>query len=132
MSEEIREIADGFWNIRGEFKVFGLLNIGTQVSLVQKEDGRFVLLDAYTLNEDMKREVYAITNNGDGIDAIINLHPFHTIHVEKVHEQFPKAKLYATKRHIEKFPDLPWQPEMTESDPFTALLSLRPLLSHRE
>ncbi len=57
-----------------------------------------------------------LTSNGDDLDAIINLHPFHTVHVEKAHEQYPDAKLYGTQRHKSKFPDLPWQRQLTESN----------------
>ena len=116
MSEQIRQISDDFWNIRGDFKIGGILNIGTHASLVRRANGKFVLLDAYTLQGEVKEGVDAISKNGGDIEAIINLHPFHTIHVQKVHEQFPNAKLYGTQRHIEKFPDLRWQPELTESE----------------
>ena len=116
MSEQIRQISDDFWNIRGEFKIGGILDIGTHASLVQRANGKFVLLDAYTLQGEVKERVDAISKNGGDIEAILNLHPFHTIHVQKVHEQFPNAKLYGTQRHIEKFPDLSWQPELTESE----------------
>jgi hypothetical protein len=50
MSEQIIKIADDFWNIRGEFKIGGIVNIGTHASLVRCASGKFVLLDAYTLN----------------------------------------------------------------------------------
>jgi hypothetical protein len=33
MTDKIVKISDTFWNVRGEFRVFGLLNIGTQASL---------------------------------------------------------------------------------------------------
>lgn len=116
MSEHVLKVADDFWNIRGDFKVLGFLNIGTQASLVRRKNGRFVLLDAYTLQAEVKQQIDALSNNGADIEAIINLHPFHTMHVENVHAQYPRAKLFGTQRHIEKFPDLPWQPELTESD----------------
>ena len=115
MSERIQQISGDFWNIRGDFKIGGVLNIGTQASLVRRGNGKFVLLDAYTLEGDLKEQIDSRTKNGDDIEAIINLHPFHTLHVRKVHEQYPDAKLYGTKRHVEKFPDLRWQPELTES-----------------
>ena len=123
MSEQILQISDNFRNIRGDFKIGGILNIGTQASLVRRRNGKFVLLDAYTLQGEVKGQIDALTNDGDDIEAIINLHPFHTVHVRKAHEQYPKAKLYGTQRHIEKFPDLPWQPELTESAACADLLS---------
>jgi len=115
MSEHILQISDDFWNIRGDFKIAGVINIGTHASLVRRDNGKFVLLDAYTLQGDVKEQVDAVSNDGDDIEAIINLHPFHTVHVQNAHEQFPGAKLYGTQRHIDKFPDLPWQAELSES-----------------
>lgn len=123
MTDKILEISENFWNIRGEFRVFGLLNIGTQASLVKCGNGKFVLLDAYTMQDDIKRQIDSLTNNGADIDAIINLHPFHTIHVEKTHADYPNAKLYGTQRHLDKFANLPWQAELTNSDEFASLFS---------
>lgn len=123
MTDKILKISDTFWNIRGEFKVFGLLNIGTHASLVRRKNGKFVLFDAYTLQGDIKQQVDALTNNGNDIEAIINLHPFHTIHVENAHSDYPGAKLYGTQRHIDKFPELPWQTELTNSTEFAQLFS---------
>jgi hypothetical protein len=123
MTDKIIKISDTFWNIRGEFKVFGLLDIGTQASLVKRRNGKYVLLDAYTLQGDIKQQVDSLTNNGVDIEAIINLHPFHTMHIEKAHADYPNAKLYGTKRHIDKFPDLPWQLELTDSNEFARLFS---------
>ena len=123
MSEQIIKIAENFWNIRGDFKIGGLLNIGTHASLVRCANGKYVLLDAYTLHSSLKAEVDALTNKGADIDAIINLHPFHTIHVERMHEQYPDARLFGTQRHHERFPGLPWQPELTESAECAALFA---------
>lgn len=115
MSEQILQVADDFWNIRGDFKIGGILNIGTHASLVRRANGKFVLLDSYTLQGEVKKQVDALSNNGADIEAIINLHPFHTVHAKKAHEQYPNARLYGTQRHVEKFPRLSWQPELTES-----------------
>lgn len=123
MTDKIIKISDNFWNIRGEFRVFGLLNIGTQASLVKRSNGKFVLLDAYTLKGDVKQQVDLLTNNGVDIEAIINLHPFHTMHVVKTHADYPNAKLYGTQRHIDKFPDLPWEVELSNSNEFASLFS---------
>jgi hypothetical protein len=123
MTDKILKISDDFWNIRGEFKVFGVLNIGTHASLVKRGNGKFVMLDAYTLQDDIKQQIDSLTNNGVNIEAIINLHPFHPVHVEKIHRDYPNAKLYGTPRHIDKFPDLPWQTELTNSNEFANLFS---------
>ena len=55
-----------------------------------------------------------LTNDGNDVEAILNLHPFHTVHVRRMHQQFPNAKLYGTARHIQKFPELPWETTRTE------------------
>jgi len=123
MTDKIIKISDDFWNIRGEFRVFGLLNIGTQASLVKRANGKFVLLDAYTMQDDIKQQVDALTNNGADIEAIVNLHPFHTVHVAKAHSDYPHAKLYGTQRHLDKFPNLTWQAELTNSKEFASLFS---------
>ena len=54
--------------------------------------------------------------SGDGreIEAILNLHPFHTVHVRKLHGLYPHAALYGTARHVSRFPDLPWAKVCTE------------------
>lgn len=115
MKHPMIRVADNFWNIRGSFKTAGVLEVGTQASLAKRANGKFVLLDAYTLDDSVAREVRGLTNGGADVEAILNLHPFHTIHVRRMHEQFPDAKLYGTARHLSRFPELPWQPELTES-----------------
>lgn len=109
MSEELIEVGDGFWNIRGKFRIGGVVNVGTQASLVRLASGGFVLLDSYTLPAGILAKVYALTDGGQAVQAILNLHPFHTIHVAAAHKQFPKAALYGSSRHVDKAPDLPWQ-----------------------
>ncbi len=123
MNKTILKISDDFWNIRGEFKIGGIINIGTHSSLVRCHNGKFVLLDAYTYEGEVKQHIDNLTNNGADIEAIINLHPFHTIHVESAHQLYPEARLYGTRRHIDKFPDLPWQPELTESEECAAIFA---------
>jgi hypothetical protein len=112
MVEKIVPVADGFWNIRGSHRFKGVVQIGTHASLVRLDDGRFVMLDAYTLPTPILKEVRQIS--GGKIDAIVNLHPFHTIHVQKMHEQLPEARLFGTARHIERQPELPWEKVRSE------------------
>ena len=123
MAEYLKKLTDEFWSIRGEFQIAGVVNIGTHASLVRCSDDRFVMLDAYTLNEEIKAEVDRLTGGGAKLKAIINLHPFHTVHVEACHRQFPSAQLYGTERHLGKCPELPWQAETTESAEFAALFA---------
>ena len=115
MKHPVIRVADDFWNIRGSFKIGGVVDVGTQVSLVRLQTGKFVFLDSYTLDDSVAREVAELTNGGADVVAILNLHPFHTIHVGRMHQHFPDAKLYGTARHVSRFPELPWQAELTES-----------------
>jgi len=55
-----------------------------------------------------------LTNAGQDVEAVLNLHPFHTVHVTKMHERYPDAKHYGTARHLANFPDLNWQKQKTE------------------
>lgn len=109
---QVIEVGDGFWNIRGSFKLGGIINIGTQASLVRRESGGFVLLDACSLDEATRTWIGEVT--GGAIEAIVNLHPFHTVFVPEVHELYPEAALYGTARHHDKLPDLPWKAPRAE------------------
>ena len=114
MRTSLLRVADDFLNIRGSFKVGGLIDIGTQCSLVRRASGRFVFLDSYALSAAAQREVDARTNGGKDVEAILNLHPFHTVHVRAMHQRYPTAKLYGTARHLSRFPGLPWEKTRTE------------------
>ncbi len=114
MPNDILQVADDFWNIRGSFRVAGVLDVGTQASLVRREGGDFVFLGAYSLAGEPRRRVNELTAGGEKVTAILNPHPFHTVHVRRMHELFPQARLYGTARHLERFPDLPWEKTRTE------------------
>eukprot|EP00013_Stygamoeba_regulata_P025023 CAMPEP_0177663242 /NCGR_PEP_ID=MMETSP0447-20121125/19802_1 /TAXON_ID=0 /ORGANISM="Stygamoeba regulata, Strain BSH-02190019" /LENGTH=280 /DNA_ID=CAMNT_0019169027 /DNA_START=56 /DNA_END=898 /DNA_ORIENTATION=+ len=122
-ADSIVPVSPDFINFRGSFRMFHLLNIGAQTSLVRLASGRFVLLDSYVLNDEAMDLVNSLTNNGADIEAVINLHPFHTTYCAQVAEQFPQAKLYGTQRHRDLYPNLPWEKETTDSPAFHALYS---------
>ncbi len=109
MGAKVLQISDDFWNIRGSFKIAGVIDIGTQASLVRLADGKFVFLDSYTLTGSVLAQVDQLTSNGNDVAAVLNLHPFHTLHVAWMHERYPKARHYGTARHLSRFPDLKWQ-----------------------
>ncbi len=114
MHEEIIEVNQDFWNIRGSFKLGGVVDIKTHVSLVRLANGNFLFLDSYSLGRDTRDRIEKILGNKGKVEAILNLHPFHTVHVERMHALYPDARLYGTVRHTELFPDLPWEAEHTE------------------
>lgn len=109
------QTGENFWNIRGSFRIAGLLDVGTQMSLLRRANGRFVLLDSLVPDPQSAAAINELTDGGAKIEAILNLHPFHTVHVEAVHERFPAARLYGTRRHQERFPELSWAKETTDS-----------------
>ena len=123
MQPHIIEVTDGFWNIRGSFKIGGVIEIGTQASLVKRSNGRFVFLDSYALTGRVERQILELTNGGKDVDAILNVHPFHTVYARKMHERFPGARLYGTARHLARFTELPWEAERTEDPAFHAMFS---------
>ena len=116
MTEKIVQVAENFWNIRGSFRIGGVVDIGTQASLVRLASGNFLLLDSYAMSETLREEIKLILGDGGEIEAILNLHPFHTVHVERMHELFPEARLHGTQRHLARFPELPWEEVRSEDE----------------
>ncbi len=116
MADEIVHIGESFWNIRGALRIGGLVNVGTQASLVRLRSGEFVMLDSYGYDDETAREVMRLTDDGITLTAILNLHPFHTIHVEAIAKKFPNARLFGTTRHKERSPELGWE-LLTTDDP---------------
>lgn len=114
MTAGVHQVSTDFWNFRGSYKVGGVLDVGTQASLVRMASGNFVFLDAYTLSPEHKKLADELTHDGERLEAILNLHPFHTLHVKAMHEMYPDATLYGTQRHLDRFPDLPWAEVRTE------------------
>ena len=114
MAKNILKVSDDFWNIRGSYKIGGVIDVGTQASLVRLASGKFIFLDSYTLSRAEREEVAKLTRDGKDIKAILNVHPFHTVHVRKMHRLYPDAVLYGTARHLERFPELPWSDLRTE------------------
>ncbi|WP_313206864.1 hypothetical protein [Stenotrophomonas sp.] len=110
----MQQLANDFWNLRGTFKVAGLLDVGTQLSVVRRSNGRFLVLDSYTPSETQRQALLGLTAGGTLVDAIINVHPFHTLHCEPLHQLLPAARLIGTRRHLQRAPQLPWDPQVIE------------------
>lgn len=110
----MQQLAPDFWNLRGTFKVAGLLDVGTQLSVLRRSNGRFVVLDSYTPSDAQRQALLGLTAGGTLVDAIINVHPFHTLHCEPLHRLLPAARLIGTRRHLQRAPHLPWDPHVIE------------------
>ena len=116
MTDKIIDLGSGFWNIRGTFRIGGVLNIGTQCSLVKLASGRFIFLDSYALTGDVRDEVMALTNNGQDVEAVLNVHPFHTVSCAQMAKDFPQAIMYGSSRHHKKMPEIKWAEDLVESE----------------
>src|SRR5688572_32982474 len=104
----MERLADGFWNLRGVHRIAGLIDIGTQMSVVRRPDGRFVVIDGIALDDAARDALLALTGGGAEVDAVVHVHPFHTLHVEAIHRLLPHATLFGTDRHRGPPPALPW------------------------
>lgn len=111
----MKKLADTFWNIRGVHRIAGVLDIGTHMSLVQRSDGDFVVIDGCGLDASQRASIMALTGNGERVVAVVHVHPFHTLHVEATHRLFPGAALYGTARHQQREPSLPWRGQPVEA-----------------
>lgn len=120
MAEEIVALEDDFLSIRGDLRIGGVLNVGTQCSLVKLGEGRFVFLDSYTLKGDIRERIMALTDGGRAVEAVLNVHPFHTLHCAQMAEDFPAATFYGSTRHRKQVPQVAWAADTVESDAVTA------------
>ena len=116
MADKIYDLSAGFWNIQGSFRLGGIVNVGTQCSLVELGSGRFIFLDSYTLTDEVRKQVMALTNDGKDVEAVLNVHPFHTVHCAQMAKDFPAATFYGSERHPKKVPEVDWSDDLVESD----------------
>ena len=65
----------------------------------------------------------ALTDDGKAVERVINLHPFHTLHVQRVAAMFPDARWHGSARHVEKAPELRWDPLRVEDPALHAELA---------
>jgi hypothetical protein len=79
-------------------KLAGIINIGTHVSIVRLRTGRFVFLDSYPLNGEGRDQLLGLTKGGALVEAVFNLHPFHTLHCEAMARDSPKANFDSSER----------------------------------
>lgn len=91
------KIGPRFWNVRGHFKILvGLVDIQTQMSIVQLKNGKFLIIDTVELDDVLQREIDRLTNNGQLIEAVLATHPFHTLAFPGFYRVYPKARYFGT------------------------------------
>ncbi|MER1972282.1 MAG: hypothetical protein ABS880_00810 [Psychrobacter alimentarius] len=119
MTDEIYDLGQGFWSIRGSFIKNGIMDIGVQSALIKLASGRFIFLDSYTLTGEVRQQVMALTNDGRDVEAVLNVHPFHTVYCAQMAKDFPQAIFYGSSRHHKQVPGVSWSEDLVESDAVT-------------
>jgi len=107
LSNRTVPIGPGFWNIRASFKIDGW-DIGTQMSLIQLKNGRFLVVDTVQIDNVLKSDIDYLTNNGTLIQAVLATHPFHTTYFPAFYQLYPRVPYYGTPRHLRIEPQIPW------------------------
>jgi len=105
---ELYSIGPGFRNVRGRFKILKLIDIETQMSIIQLRNGKFLVIDTVEMNDRLRQEIDNLTNNGENIEAVVATHPFHTLSFPAFYQLYPKAAYYGTPRHIRRLTEIPW------------------------
>ena len=116
MTDEIYDLGAGFWSIRGSFIKNGILDIGVQSALIKRPSGQFIFLDSYTFTGDVRRQIMQLTDQGRAVEAVLNVHPFHTVHCRQMATDFPAATFYGSDRHRTQVPEVMWADDLVESD----------------
>jgi len=109
---QLNPIAPGFWNVRAPFKLFKIIDIGTHMSVIQLRNGNFLVVDTVEMNDQLKKELDDLTNNGTKIEAVVAVHPFHTLAFPGFYKLYPNAKYYGTPRHLRNLKDIKWEGQL--------------------
>lgn len=109
MTDRIVGLGSGFWTVRGDYRIAGVLNVGTQMALIEIEPGRFIALDSYRPAGSAFEKMMQLTDGGSAVEAVLNLHPYHTDYCSQAARLFPRARFYGTARHLSRCPDVQWQ-----------------------
>ena len=85
-----------------------MIDIGTHMSLLKLDNGRFLVIDTCSLDPSAKKELDLLTVNGTLIDGVVATHPFHTTYFQPFHALYPDLKYYGTPRHIRNILSIKW------------------------
>eukprot|EP01006_Ploeotia_vitrea_P067124 TRINITY_DN96487_c0_g1_i1.p1 TRINITY_DN96487_c0_g1~~TRINITY_DN96487_c0_g1_i1.p1 ORF type:complete len:293 (-),score=48.95 TRINITY_DN96487_c0_g1_i1:42-890(-) len=113
----LQQVGEAIWNVRGHFKAFGLVELGTHMTFIKLNSGKFVALSTIKLDNDLKAQIDKLTNNGEDLEAVIATHPFHTMHFGPFYDAYPNAAYYGTPRHIrlESLAKIPWAGDVNDA-----------------
>lgn len=74
------------------------------------------MIDTVVISDELKREFDEITNNGTKIEAVLAVHPFHTLAYSAFHKLYPNVKYYGTPRHIRKITEINWAGQLDNTE----------------
>eukprot|EP01039_Chlorochromonas_danica_P005635 gene5635-6215_t len=100
-------VGTNFWNLRGSFLLFNLVEIGTHMSFIKLPTGKFLVINTVDITPAAKSAIDSLTNNGQLIEAVLATHPFHTIYFPSFHRLYPNTRYYGCPRHLKKV-SIPW------------------------
>lgn len=92
------------------------VDIGGHMSIIQLRNGRFLIIDTVALNENLIRELNQLTQNGTKIEAVVAVHPFHTLAYPAFYQIYPHVKYYGTPRHLRKLTEIKWTGQLDADD----------------
>eukprot|EP01111_Echinosteliopsis_oligospora_P016558 TRINITY_DN692_c0_g1_i1.p1 TRINITY_DN692_c0_g1~~TRINITY_DN692_c0_g1_i1.p1 ORF type:complete len:284 (+),score=65.99 TRINITY_DN692_c0_g1_i1:30-881(+) len=107
-------IGPNFWNARQSFYALKVVDIGTHMSVVQLDNGNFLVIDTIELQPLLKEQLDNLTHNGSLIEAVVATHPFHTTYFPAFYAAYPDVPFYGTPRHLRIEPSIPWAGNVTD------------------
>ena len=99
----------GFWNVRRQFTILAhLLDIETHMSFIQLANGKFLVVDTVELNDRLSQEINHLAEDGEKIEAVIGVHPSHTLAFVNFYQAYPNAAYYGITGHLRRLVQIPW------------------------
>lgn len=92
------------------------MEIGTHMSLIQLRNGNFLVIDTVVLSDQLQGELNELTSNGTKIEAVLAVHPFHTLAYSAFHKLYPNVQYYGTPRHLRKLTEIKWAGQLDENE----------------
>ena len=107
----LEQIGDDIWTaFDPSFKFFGLVQIGTRVTVVKLGDGSLLLHSPIRIDDELQAEIDAI----GPVSAIVCPNQFHHMFAEPYVGLYPKAELYGTPSMLKRQKHLKVQHIMDE------------------
>jgi hypothetical protein len=84
------------------------------MSIIGLNNGKFLIVDTIPLENDVKAQIDAITNNGTNIEAVLATHPFHTLAFPGFFQAYPNVPYYGTPRHLRNLTGIKWVGDLND------------------